>query len=331
MSGFIDSLWHGLPRAVNQVYVGLLRHETKPGLYHFDGIGMNGAIAVDDVQLLHPDADLEGTGIQSSPSNPSACVVVGGPGGAFFAIGFTRAPSFDDESDTPPELGHTEANAVAGDKSFTTTGGASLLLKAGGGTVLESGGSASLLLNKLNGQYSLVSSNMAETADGYVAGFGRVTPGATDPETRAVVEYRDQTGPSYMRVRIKHGTMDGNAKREITVSSMTETPASKTGVIKLRETYYDDGSWIGEGSKYQWGGSSADEPAVLGNKLVDAFKSLFSALKQLTVNTAWGPSGPPLPSFTTQLDQIQHELSSKILSTYLFLTKDPASPGSTTE
>jgi hypothetical protein len=43
----------------------------------------------------------------------------------------------------------------------------------------------------------------------------------------------------------------------------------------LRETYYDDGSWVGEGQKYQFGGKGADEKALLGNKVVDLFKDLI--------------------------------------------------------
>lgn len=52
------------------------------------------------------------------------------------------------------------------------------------------------------------------------------------------------------------------------------------------------------------------EPAVLGQTLCDeVLKPLFSALKQLKVATAMGPSGIPLPDFTQKVIEIENKLN----------------------
>ena len=58
-------------------------------------------------------------------------------------------------------------------------------------------------------------------------------------------------------------------------------------------------------------GAENYEPLVLGNKLVDdIFKPLFSALKtDLQVSTAMGPSGPPLPTFTAKIVELEQKLN----------------------
>lgn len=54
------------------------------------------------------------------------------------------------------------------------------------------------------------------------------------------------------------------------------------------------------------------EPVVLGNKLKDdIIKPLLDALKKdLTVSTAMGPSGPPLPAFVAKIVEIETKLDS---------------------
>ena len=53
------------------------------------------------------------------------------------------------------------------------------------------------------------------------------------------------------------------------------------------------------------------EPAVLGQTLCDdVLKPLFSALKQLKVATAMGPSGTPLPDFLQKVVEIENKLDS---------------------
>ena len=329
MSGYMESLFHGgIP--ANRVYVGVLRKETQPGLYHFEGIGTDGPICVDDAHLLCPDSGMDGGGSHARPKDPSTAVAVSGRGGAIFIVGFNRPATWSEQSDDAPTVGVVEDNNAPGDKSFSTKHGARLLLKEGGAVVIEAGPGTSITLNPINNQCSMLSANMASAADGYLSSHGRVTPGSTDPETTHIEDMYDQVGTSYSRVRLRHGTISDSTRRELTVADVTEIGTNRTGVLKTRETYDKDGSWVGEGPKYQWGAGAA-EPQVLGNQLVELFKDLFSTLKTLTVNTAWGPSGPPMPTFTVKLDQLEQQLSGKILSTYLFLSKSPTTLGSTTD
>lgn len=327
MPGSIANIFHNAGLS-NRVLVGVLRGETKPGLYRFEGQGSEGVYSVDDAHLLTPDGDLQDGGSHGRPRNPSGCVAITGPGGSVWVIGFTRVPRFDEDSDDAPAVGDVDDNAADGDKVISTAGGAKLLLKAGGAAVLEGGGLASVTLNPIENRLSLVSSNTSEAADGFVAGRGRVDPGSTSPETVHVDEFWDTLGPAYNRVRIKHGSVGGGVQRELTVAQVSDTPAAKLGRIRLRETYLDDGSWIGEGQKYQWGGVLANEPGVLGNQNTAVLKEIIDIIKNLKVGTAFGPSSVPLPDTITRLTQLASELDGgKILSNYIFLSKDPVDPG----
>jgi hypothetical protein len=103
--------------------------------------------------------------------------------------------------------------------------------------------------------------------------------------------------------------------------------------MTLRETYYEDGSWSGEGQKYQFGGQSADEKALLGNVVTSLLKELIDILKNLKVNTAWGPSAPPVADAIAQLSALQAKYidSGKITSDFIFFSKTPATPGGVSE
>jgi hypothetical protein len=52
----------------------------------------------------------------------------------------------------------------------------------------------------------------------------------------------------------------------------------------------------GQGDQVLIGGSSADQPIVLGNELKSLMESLITAIKAITVPTGTGPSGPPINS-----------------------------------
>ena len=123
-------------------------------------------------------------------------------------------------------------------------------------------------------------------------------------------------------MKIRHGALENDARREFTVSEVVVAGGQVTTVTRTRETYYNDGKWFGEGPEYKWGGAGADEPVVLGAALVSTIKTLTALIRGITVPTAWGPSGPPLNSaqFTIQVD---NQLDS-ILSDYMFTTKTPA-------
>ena len=52
----------------------------------------------------------------------------------------------------------------------------------------------------------------------------------------------------------------------------------------------------GQGDQVLIGGSSADQPIVLGNELKSLIEDLITAIKAITVPTGTGPSGPPINS-----------------------------------
>jgi hypothetical protein len=318
-----------LPR--NKVLIGSIgeEHPNTPGVYNFvstDGFSP-------EVEILSPDADNEGGGQFSKPAPGSMCIVVTTNDGAnAYVVGFARVAKYEEDSDEAAKTSdpESEENIVAGDKVWrvgdVSKPRAQIVLKSGGALLLESGAAVGISLNSLNNTMSLRSMNMTQLADGYRGSFGRKEIGKTDPETVAEENFYDKVGPSSVRVKLRYGDLDGDAKRELTVSEIKVGGGATTGTIKSRETHYADGSWIGEGSKYQWG-SGADEPMVLGNALVESIEKLIDIVTNLTVNTAWGPSTPPLPPTSTNLASLKQELSGKILSTFLFLSKEPTDPG----
>jgi hypothetical protein len=295
-----------------------------PGTYFFQST--NG-FSSNDAHILSPDANPDGAGESTKPHPGSTCVaLVSTDGGQVFICGFQRIPKFADEDDAP-DVGNPDDNAVAGDKVYKTAGGATLILKRGGAVIVEGGAGVSVLLNPANNQMSLRSTNFAHSADGYSAKRGRASIGQTSPEAVHSEMFLHQLGPSHDRFSVEHGDLSGDTRRRLTLASVTVFAGEEVATIVTRESYKSDGSWIGEGPKYQWGGAGADEPAVLGNQLVEALGTLIDIVKNLKVNTAWGPSTPPIPPTPIDLARLKGELSGKILSTFLFLSKDPPDLG----
>lgn len=302
---------------------------TKPGTYRFNATD---GTAPSDAMILSPDGDNEGNGSDFRPRVGSACVAVMPTSmGACFIIGFWKPPLSNDESDEIPTVGNAEENRIGGDKSWKTAGGAVFALKHGGSVIIEGGPGTGIILNPLNNTISVRCRNLQEIADGYQANRGRKNPGKTSPETLATVDHHDRVGASSTRVREQTGDLPKKARREFTLSSIMQTKIGRTGTIRIKETYYDDGSWISEGPKYQWGGKDAKEPMVLGLELSAVLKSIMKIISNIRVPTAWGPSGKPLPPTPIELSQLSSELDGKILSTYMFHTKKPAEPGKVTE
>ena len=246
-------------------------------------------------------------------------------GAQCFIIGFHRAPRFNEDNDDPPVVGNVDDNTISGDKVFQTSGGAKIMLKRGGSVVVEAGPGAGIIMNPLNNRMSMRSTNLQIIADGFRSQHGRSEPGSTEPRTIHLQEFLDQVGPAFDRWRTTAGSVSDKIRRRHELASVTVAGSKEVGVIKTRETYYEDGSWVGEGPKYQWGGESADEPIALGNELVDALTTLMDIIKNLKVATAWGPSGPPLPPTPIELEKLKAELPKKILSTFLFASKKPPS------
>lgn len=292
-----------------------------PGTYEF--ISSDG-YRIPDAIVMTPDSDVAGNGSHSKPEVGSLCVaVMTNDGAGCFILGFHRPPKFNEASDDIPVIGDAEGNNIGGDKIWRTSGGASFCLKRGGAVVLEGGPRTVIILNPINDTMSLRAANVVQSADGYRASRGREEPGATRPATVHHEDFLHQVGSQADRVRISHGNLEDGARRRLELASVTTVSSQETGVTKTRESYMDDGSWVGEGPKYQWGGSDSDEPAVLGNQLVEALSTLIDTIASLKVNTAWGPSTPPLPDTQSKLTQLKAELKDKILSTFLFLSKKP--------
>lgn len=329
MEAVNDSHWK--TGSSTRFLVGTIGPENPkhPGTYRFNSTD---GYSPPDAMLLSPDGDLDGNGSEFRPREGSPCVaVLIGGRGACFILGFWKAPTSNPDTDEAPSVGNASDNNIGGDKVWKTAGGATLALKHGGVVIVEGGEGVSIILNPQNQVMSLRSRNMTQIADGYRSIRGRKEPNKTLPQTLSTVEYYDQVGASATRVQEKTGSLPDKARRELTVASITTTKLGRTGTIKLRERYYDDGSWIAEGPKYQWGGKEAKEPFVLGLELVDVLKKMMKIISGIRVPTAWGPSGKPLPPTPIELSKLSNELNDKILSTYMFHTKKPAAPGEVKE
>lgn len=296
-------------------------NEKRPGTYFFRSTA---GIAVGDAKILSSVADNSGFGDFAKPVPGSMCIALFTADGAdCFIVGFAKPPSFDESADDEPAIENPKDNLSAGDRVIKTQGGASFFMKRGGSLIIEGGPGATMILNPINSKVSLKSANFFQTVDGFRSTRGRQEQGGTSPETFHQEEYSDRVGASFDREKISHGNLPNSARRQFTLEAVTIVSKKETVTIKTRETLYDDGSWCGEGPKYQWGGPSADEPIVLGNALVDAMNKLIDIVKGLKVNTAWGPSTPPIPPTLIDLEALKNELSGKILSTYMFSSKDP--------
>lgn len=311
-----DNFWRK-PVLCNQIMYGTIGDENpnRPGLYRFSSsLGH----VIENAQVLSPDYDVGGFGQLSKPQPGSPCIgVLSEDGGECFVVGFQRPHGFSEEDEEGvPTVGTVEENQSPGDKVFKTSGGGSIIIKRGGAVVIEGGVGTSIIMNPINNHVTIRSSNLAQIADGYRSSHGRLSPGDINPRTLHQETLHDRSDASGVSVAVKSGHVRDKVKRSIEVFD------GKTKV--LREEYESDGTWVGEGRKYHFGGRDADEPAVLGQQLVEVIESLIDAIASLKVNTAWGPSTTPLPDTQVKLTQIKNELSDKILSTFLFLSKDPS-------
>lgn len=318
--------WHGANLPRGEIHYGRIGEENPkhPGTYRFSS---STGLVVNDAHILSSDADVDGNGENTKPRAGSMGIAIMTTDGAqCFIIGFHHPPKFDDNSDDPPQVGNDGDNNSAGDKVTKTSGGATVALKRGGAVLIEGGPGTGIIMNPLNATMTLRASNFSHVIDGYQASRGRTEPGKTNPSTTHREDFLHQVGATFDRFRIRHGDLPSDARRQLELASVTVVGSDERAIAKTRETYYSDGSWVGEGPKYQWGGKGADQAGVLGNELVDAISSLIDIISQLKVSTIWGPSTPPLPDTITKLNQLKQELSDKILSTFVFLAKNPAKP-----
>lgn len=336
------TLWRGGRLLADKVLVGVLGAEnpTRPGLYGFKGFGSQPSecYEVNDAIVLTPDGALSGSGAHCKPIEGAPCVALVGPGGSVWIAGFHLPPKFDQEGESAPSVGDAEDSAgplnhVAGDKVLRSDGDAALLLKRGGSAMVQGGPGVTTAWLKETNTVSTRAQNLNEQADGCRRARGRIKVGKTDPETLAVDEYVDQVGSKATRVSVRHGHLDADGRRELTIAKITYAGGAVTGPIKLKETYYDDGSWVGQGQKYQFGGKNADQKALLGGVVGDLLKDLIDILKNLKVNTAWGPSAVPVADTIAKLEKLKADYidSGKIVSDYIFLSKKPSNPGTVNE
>lgn len=338
----VMTLWKGGGVLRDKVLVGVLGPEssTRPGTYGFVGYGggPNECYQVADAIVLTPDGALSGSGAHFKPAAGSLCVALAGPGGSIWIVGFYLPPQIDPTGQTTAVIGDAgdaagPLNNVAGDKLLRSDGDAALLLKRGGSAMVQGGPGATTSWLKQTNTVSTRAQNVSEQADGARRARGRIQVGKTNPETMAVDQFFDQVGPSATRVQLRHGHLEGSARRELTVSAVSYAGGQVTGTVKLRETYDDAGAWRGEGQKYQFGGKDADENALLGNVVASLLKDLIDILKNLKVNTAWGPSAVPVADTIAKLQKLQADYidSGKIKSDFVFFQKRAPTPGTVNE
>ena len=324
----IPNFMHGAGLPLGHMALAIVGEENaeKPGTYR---VTTTTGLNPPDAYVLSPDNDGR-HGEITKPRPGSPCIVIfTHDGGQCYIIGFPQMPKYnliEDEEDQEeiPTVGNPKENNASGDKVYKTKGGATLRLLVGGSAFLEGGDGVSIILNPKNNYQTLRCTNQSIIADGYRANRGRREVGTTKPATRVTEEFRNQEGASFDEVRLEHGQVDDTIRRRLTISEVTIVASRETRTVKTRETYLADGSWLGEGPKYAWGGE--DEHMVLGDSLVSALTELIDIILGMKVNTAWGPSTPPIPPASIDLNGLKNKLAGNILSTYLFLTKDAASP-----
>ena len=274
---------------------------------------------------LSSDLDKNGFGEVTKPRIGSMCVICTTTDGAQpFILGFHGPARFDDESDVAPTADAAAANQTAGDKSYTTEGGGRLMMKRGGLVSFEGGPGASLMLNPVNNRATLRSANMGLAADGYRSSRGRKNVEGDSAETLEQSDYANQVGVSFDRVRLEHGQVDGSVRRRLTVASVVIVNGQEQEQVVTRETYDSSGTWVGEGPRYQWS-ADADEPAVLGNLLLDALTKIVQAVITLQVSTPFGVSTPPVSADVIRLGtELLPKLQAReMVSDFLFFAKSP--------
>lgn len=351
-SFFSGDMWSsGVPGA--QVLIGRIQQESQPAVGQ-DGVTKRnlysvrttqghvipdcfllsssafGAFGTDPGVRFRPD---EMPGQYSKPYPGSLCVVVTSNGGAAFIVGFFNPPTTTTVA-SDPNTGETKPGSVddaearsSGDWIVRTE--ASLLnMKRMGAIVIQSGASIRQTMNPLDGTYFSQCKRRIDVSEGYRAERSRVQK--SSPEALSTEEFYDkilQRGRSSVRVRIRNGQVDSSVRHEVMISDVNyAVPTDPVTTDLARSAYDSDGSWFAEGPKFQWGGRSADEPIVLGNKLVAALEKLIGIIGNIRVNTAWGPSTTPLPPTPIDLQALENELGD-ILSEYMFTTRSAATPG----
>jgi hypothetical protein len=271
-------------------------------------------------------------GMHSKPYPGALCLVGTSQGGMAFILGFWNPPSTvategdDYTNETTPGVVDDRDARTAGDWLIRTENGL-LNLKRGGSLVLECGATIRQTLNPDNGNHFTQSKSRIDVSEGYKLTRNRLKD--TERETLSTEEFFDkilQRGQTATRIRIRNGRVSSSVRHELSIAEVNYATITDPIVsFKARERYFDDGSWVAEGPKFQWGGGDADEPIVLGNVLADIISDLCDIIGSITVQTAWGPSIRVL--IPTPLD-LHSKIKSKLKnfkSDYMFATKSPKS------
>jgi len=271
-------------------------------------------------------------GMHSKPYPGALCLVGTAQGGEAFILGFWNPPSTiategdDYTNETTPGVVDDKDARTAGDWLLRTEN-ALLNLKRGGSLVIECGATIRQTLNPDNGNHFTQARSRIDVSEGYKLTRNRLKD--TERETLSTEEFFDkilQRGQSATRIRVRNGRISSSTRYELSIAEVNYATITDPIVsFKARERYFDDGSWIAEGPKYQWGGDGADEPIVLGNALADIISDLCDIIGAIKVPTAWGPSGTPLPPTAIDLySKVKRKLDN-FKSDYIFATKKPKS------
>jgi hypothetical protein len=273
--------------------------------------------------LTDPSDWKNNSGAQRRPFIGSRCVIVTGPGGEAWAVGFTRPiKSGFTTDDGKDERDVSREGSLPGDKVWISPTGGKIILSAGSVISFIANPACVIQLNPSSGEAIVNGLVLRGSADGYKMRRGRL-PGTGLSASSATLSrelFQDavtaSTATSWVEDTGAAGTAAVPAIRQVTIK--------QSGTVPLgREYYTKSAGFVGQMQSYRYGSSVAGENFVLGQVLKSILKDFLNDYLKHSHGSAVGPTSPPTnPAKALELlsTKIEPEL---FLSSFMFTQKLP--------
>ena len=276
-------------------------------------------------EVLTDPADWSsGAGEEKRPFLGSRCVILAGPGGEAWAVGFTRPITSGftaDDGRDKRTLSREESSP--GDWVRRSKSGAKIVLHSGGIIQLFSTPACLFQLNPATGEAIMNGQVLRSAADGYKMRRGRLPGVGLSPNNKTLSRevFMDRATAS----AATHWIEDTGAAGSAAKPALRQVTIKQSGTLDLgREYYTSSAGFVGQMKSYHYGAPGAGENFVLGQVLKGILKDFLKDYLVHQHGTPFGPSSPPVdPSTATTLlaSKIEPEL---FLSSFMFTQKLPS-------
>jgi hypothetical protein len=204
--------------------------------------------------------------------------------GDAWILGRLRATKDEDSSDGETDTDRSTTIGTPGDaqlRPHVTDDdkiSAEVTVTTGGVTKVKASSATNMTLHPIGERIIQRCQSLLAFSDGYRIESGRKTGKAGSVSMGALTSesYKTKVGPARTEVRVKNGKVSGSTVHQLSVETLSTTGGKTLGTADFKWTVSSSGTWQVKNCKAVKFGQLADEPVVLGNKLVLLLKALIT-------------------------------------------------------